>query len=64
MVEMKLEDHERRLIQRKAELGIQGQDYVPVNSGTRRTDEKRAVLQSIAENAHAQGREPRFTAKF
>jgi len=30
MIEMKLEDQERWLAQRKAELGLEGRDYVPV----------------------------------
>jgi hypothetical protein len=62
MIEMKLEDQERWLAQRKAELGLEGRDYVPVNNGSRRTPEKRALLQTIHDNARAQGREPSFYA--
>lgn len=32
----------------------------PLNDGTRRTAEKRRLLEAIEENAKAQGRKPRF----
>jgi hypothetical protein len=52
-----------RINERLKALGIA--DYpVPQNPGTRRTPEKRALLQQIADNARAQGREPQFKAKF
>ncbi|BBK44555.1 hypothetical protein STVA_45750 [Allostella vacuolata] len=58
-----LEEQARRIAARMAELGI---DFlvVPPNAGSRRTPEKRALLQVIADNARAQGREPAFAAKF
>ncbi|PWR18426.1 hypothetical protein [Zavarzinia aquatilis] len=36
----------------------------PVNDGTRRTVEKRRLLAAISESAGAQGRTPRFRARF
>jgi hypothetical protein len=64
MNEITLEEHERRLAQRKAELGLKGRDHVPMNSGTHRTAEKRELLRAIQEGAQAQGRAPRFRATF
>jgi len=61
MIEITLEEQERRLAQRKAELGLKGRrDHVPANSGTHRTPEKRELLQAIQDAATAQGRVPRF----
>jgi hypothetical protein len=62
MKTISLEDLERQLIVRKRELGIVGVDFLPVNDGTRRTASKRRLLRTIAENAAAQGRQPRFKA--
>jgi hypothetical protein len=64
VIEIKLKEQERWLAQRKAELGIEGRDYVAVNSGARRTPAKRELLQTIQDEAQAQGRNPRFHAAF
>jgi hypothetical protein len=37
---------------------------MPHNSGTRRTESKRRLLQAIADSAAERGREPPFKAKF
>ena len=39
MIALTLEQQEQFLAQRKAELGYVGTDYVPANSGARRTPE-------------------------
>jgi hypothetical protein len=62
MKTISLEDLERRLIARKRKLGIAGVDFLPANDGGRRTASKRGLLRTIAENAAAQGRQPRFKA--
>ena len=49
---------------RKQELGITDQEPLALNDGSRRTLSKRALLQAIADNARAQGREPKFKANF
>jgi len=49
---------------RKRELGITDQEPLALNDGSRRTESKRALLQAIADNARAQGREPKFKANF
>ncbi len=64
MESINLRDLERRLIARKRELGILGNDFMPLNDGTRRTESKRRLLQAVADNAPAQGRGPRFKARF
>jgi hypothetical protein len=62
MKTISLEDLERRLVARKWELGITGVDFLPLNDGSRRTESKRHLLRTIAENAVAQGRQPPFPA--
>jgi nucleoside 2-deoxyribosyltransferase len=47
MTRITLEEKARSLAQRKAELGIEGRDYVPVNSGAHRTDAKHELLRTI-----------------
>jgi hypothetical protein len=37
----------KQVADRKAELGLTGYDYVPRNSGRRRTPEKRAILAEL-----------------
>lgn len=37
----------RQVAARKAELGLTGDNYVPRNSGRRRTPEKRAILAEL-----------------
>ena len=49
---------------RKAELGIVDRPSAPPNSGQRRTDSKRALLQKLKDVAQAQGRKPPFKASF
>ena len=63
MTRITLEEKARSLAQRKAELGIEGRDYVPVNSGARRTEAKRALLRTIEREARAQGVGLRFEAR-
>jgi hypothetical protein len=62
MIRTSLAKKDRFLARRKAELGIVGQNYVAVNSGTRRTPAKRELLQAIKEEAQARGTAPRFRA--
>jgi len=62
MIEINLEDHARWLAQRKAELGLEGHDYVPINNGSRRTEAKREALRAMRDHARAEGREPHFYA--
>lgn len=52
------------LARRKAELGITGNDFVLANSGRRRTEAKRELLEVIEREARAQGLEPRFKANI
>ncbi|MGE0421212.1 MAG: hypothetical protein AB7O88_03055 [Reyranellaceae bacterium] len=44
---IEFEEYERQLAERKAALGLTGYDYVPRNSGQRRTPEKRAILAEL-----------------
>jgi hypothetical protein len=53
-----------RLERRKRSLGLTGDRYVAVNSGTRRSPEKRALLQKLAQLALDKGRMRRFPGKF
>jgi hypothetical protein len=48
MMKTTIEEKERSLARRKAELGIKGMQYVVANSGARRTEAKRALLGEIA----------------
>lgn len=64
MKTIRLEDLARKIDQRKAELGIAGQDYVAQNSGERRSESKRELLKAIEKTAREKGREPRFKANF
>jgi len=59
-----LQDLEREIDQRKKELGIVGNSYVPLNSGRRRTPEKRAMLQRLRDLAEEDGGQPPFEANF
>ncbi len=43
------------IARRKAELGLTGNDYVPTNSGTRRTASKKALLKRIEDGAKRTG---------
>jgi len=64
MTRITLEEQGRRILQRERELGLNGPIVVPANDGSRRTPEKRALLQALADDAAARGMEPRFKAKF
>lgn len=46
-----LEEQAAFLTRRKAELGLVGRDYVPVNAGGRRTPSKQALLRKLRELA-------------
>ena len=52
------------LAKRKAELGITGNEFVPANSGKRRTEAKRELLDVLEREARARGQEPRFKANI
>jgi hypothetical protein len=54
---------EARIECRKAQLGLEGNDYVRANSGANRSEEKREPLRAIAENAANRGRQPAFEAQ-
>jgi hypothetical protein len=62
MIRITLADKERSLARRKTELGIEGQRYVAVNSGRRRTGSKRRLLRAIEREAKSHGRVPPFQA--
>lgn len=64
MVKIKLSDLENRIDQRKAELGLAGDDYVAKNSGQRRRPAKRALLQYIKDQCIKQGKKPPFDANL
>ncbi len=55
-----LEQQSAWLAKRKRELGLSGRDYVPANSGARRTAAKRALLEKLAEINRTSGRALRF----
>jgi hypothetical protein len=62
MIKTTLEEQGRRILQREKELGLDGPISIPINDGSRRTLEKRALLRTIRDHARAEGREPRFYA--
>ena len=64
MIEVNIKDHIAWVTARKQALGITDQEPLALNDGSRRTPSKRALLQAIADNARAQGREPKFKANF
>ena len=64
MIEVNIKDHVARITARRQALGMTDQEPLALNDGSRRTESKRALLQAIADNARAQGREPRFKANF
>jgi hypothetical protein len=64
MKQITLEQQARVIEGWKAAHSIAGRDYVPVNSGLRRTASKRALLSALARAAAARGRSPSFFAKF
>ena len=65
MVErIRLDEYAARLDARKTELGLVIVPEQLRNSGKRRTDSKRALLQAVAEEAKRQGRKPPFAANY
>ena len=56
-------DLERHLIARKRELGIVGNDFLPRNDGSRRTESKRRLLQAIEDAARSRGVRPPFAPR-
>jgi hypothetical protein len=63
MIRITIEQQERTLTRRKAELGIDGMRYVAANSGSRRTEAKRALLGEIAWVRNLDG-EPAIFVEF
>jgi hypothetical protein len=58
-------DEQAQVIERwKAERGYKGRDYIPANSGRRRTAAKRALLRDMDGEDRRKGRKPAFKAKF
>lgn len=64
MNRVRLEELEKALERRKAELGFSGDQYVLPNSGTNRTAEKRELLQAILDTASGAGKTPVFMSKI
>lgn len=62
MSRVRLEELEKALDRRKAELGFSGGRYVLPNSGASRTAEKRALLEAIQDTAPRVGRKPAFAS--
>lgn len=60
-----LKEWAAELEERKRALGIDRARFEAArNNGTRRTPEKRALLQALADEARRQGRKPSFEANF
>jgi len=59
-----LEQQSAWLAERKRQLGLSGRDYVPVNTGARRTPAKRALLEKLAEISRTSRRALRFFARY
>ncbi len=64
MPTLTLRELEARIERRKAQLRLEGDDYVRANSGANRSEEKRELLRAIAENATERGRQPAFGAQY
>ncbi len=64
MIETSLKQQAKHIEKRKAELGFVGLDYVPVNTGDRRTPQKRAALRRLARVARERGEAPKFKANI
>ena len=58
-----LEQQSAWLAERKRQLGLSGCDYVPMNSGARRTAAKQALLDKLAEIRRTSKRALRFLAR-
>lgn len=63
MKRVTLEQQSTWLAKRKRELGLSGRDYVPVNSGARRTAAKQALLDKLAEINRTSKRALRFLSR-
>lgn len=63
MIATTIERQAAVIVRWKADNGITGRDYVPVNSGARRSDTKRQLLQTIADSAKREDKEPPFKAR-
>jgi hypothetical protein len=61
---MTLNEQADRLAKRKAELGFAGTQFVACNSGSRRSEEKRALLKMLADIREASPSALAFPAKF
>jgi hypothetical protein len=62
MTRISLQDKAEALARKKQELGIDGFNYVPVNSGRNRSESKRELLRKIDREVRARGATPRFQA--
>ena len=60
MNRVRLEELEKALDRRKAELGFSGGQCVRPNTGANRTAEKRGLLEAIRNTASRAGRKPAF----
>jgi hypothetical protein len=60
MIRITLKAQSDWLAKRKAELGLTGIDYLPVNPGGRRSSEKRALLRKLRSLAADNPRALRF----
>lgn len=63
MKRVTLEQKSAWLAKRKRELGLRGRNYVPANSGTRRTLAKLALLEKLADIRRTSSRAFRFLAR-
>jgi hypothetical protein len=64
MQALTIRDLEARIERRKAEWGLEGDDYVRANTGANRSEEKRELLRALAQNATDRGRQPAFEARY
>ena len=59
-----LTEQARKIDTRRAELGDTDRASMPANSGSHRTDSKKALLRAIEVMAREQGRVPPFKANY
>lgn len=59
MPKITIEQQAEAIARWKNKNGIDGRDYVPVNSGARRTPAKRALLKAIADGPKRIGKGPK-----
>ncbi len=64
MQALTIRDLEARIERRKAEWGLEGDDYVRANTGANRSEEKRELLRALAQNATDRGHQPAFEARY